>query len=156
MKRLIVLLMTVVMSFVLIGCGGDNDNTITPPSAETLLSGKTFYITGNELEDPDGYYQEYFDANLLVESEYAGDGTLLEILDTYAVSYSGTTVTITFPEEGDFALQAVRTPKSVDLVAENGFTMRLWYTIEDAKANPQVDFMGTKKEFSFVFRHGIK
>ncbi len=139
MKKLKVLLLAAVMSFTMIGCGGgggNNNVVVPPPSAETLLLGKTFYSTDNELDDPDGYYQLYFDTSFVIESEYAGDGTLLWTYDPEPITYSGTTI-ISLIDGEEFALEVIEAQKSVDFVFNGVVVSSLWYTIEDAKANPQ-------------------
>ena len=137
MKELKVLLSVIVMSFVMIGCGGGSSSDSGDTSAESLLLGNSFYYTDIYLDFEDGYYTNYFGADLLTHTEHMADGTVLDQWTVIVpISYSGTMVNIT--DEGvTQSCEVVRAEKSVEITCPSRPTFVLWDTIEDAKANPQ-------------------
>jgi uncharacterized lipoprotein NlpE involved in copper resistance len=119
--------------FILTGCG---ENKSTSKSAENILKGKTFYYVDEELNDPNGYYEDIFGSNSLTENEYSEDGTKIDTT-IIPIAYSGNKIII--DDDGvKFDCTVTQNDNSVGIFCPiNNYTQMLWMTIEDAKSHPQ-------------------
>jgi major membrane immunogen (membrane-anchored lipoprotein) len=125
----------ILSALLLSGCGGGGSSS---ESAESILKGKTFYYTDNELNEANGYYKEVYSTKSFIETEYLEDGTLVSN-ETILFTYSGNKITI--DDEGyKFDCTVTKNGKSIVfdcLIPGENFKHVSWTTIKDAKANPE-------------------
>ena len=117
-----------VSALLLSGCGGGSSDTVK--STKDLLLGKTLYSADANLVESTGYYKDIYGESTIQETEHAEDGTQIFQPLIFNVSYSETTITVSFNSIST-TCRVSESDKGVIFDCDDGNKFQQWYQIAD-------------------------